>query len=287
MRAKEAPTDRRLELVWFGRLDERTKRVSELLRVAADLDARGVDFRMRIVGPGWRDLAPQTVNAQAAEMGLADRVQATGPLKGAELVRVIDSSDVLVCTSIIEGYPLTIPEAQSRGLPVAMYDLPWLAVLTTTRASSRSSRVTRRRSRRRSPPSPRPRSAMRRCLAVLWRRPIENADVIMPLFMLQLFEDRLPRMFSPEPSVGDAESLLDLVIHFAEDNARRQRALVAARADTTSKPLRRSAAGLQISWRGSLPSRTASWTLRRGCDRPLRASSTRCCGGDPRPPDDE
>lgn len=236
MRAKEAPTDRRLELVWFGRLDERTKRVSELLRVAADLDTRGVDFRMRIVGPGWRDLAPQTVNAQAAEMGLADRVQATGPLKGAELVRVIDSSDVLVCTSIIEGYPLTIPEAQSRGLPVAMYDLPWLAVLDDNEGIVSVEQGDA--------------AALAAEIAAIATTPERYASLSggslaaadrergrdYAALYAQLFEDRLPRMFSPEPSVGDAESLLDLMIHFAEDNARRQRALVAARADTTSKP---------------------------------------------------
>ncbi|MFB4350034.1 glycosyltransferase [Microbacterium sp. CR_7] len=126
---RRAPEGRPIELIWWGRLQERTKRVSELIDVAEHLDRMGVDFRLRIVGPDWRDMTAARLNSMAAERGLAGRVRAVGPLRGDALTAAIDSSDIFVNTSIIEGYPLTVPEAQARGLPVAMYDLPWLAVV--------------------------------------------------------------------------------------------------------------------------------------------------------------
>lgn len=127
---KAAPHGRRIELVWWGRLQERTKRVTELLDVAEHLERMGVDFRLRIIGPNWRDMSAGRLNAAARERGLGERVQAVGPLRGAELMAVADNSDVFVNTSVIEGYPLTIPEAQARGLPVLMYELPWLATVS-------------------------------------------------------------------------------------------------------------------------------------------------------------
>lgn len=119
----------RVELVWWGRLEERTKKISELLDVAAHLRALGVDFRLTIIGPEWEGLTPDAVNRQARRRRLADCVVAVGPLHGLELVRAIDAADAFVSTSIIEGYQLTIAEAQSRGLPVFMYDLHWLTLV--------------------------------------------------------------------------------------------------------------------------------------------------------------
>src|SRR5690606_25337842 len=106
-------SDRQLELVWWGRLDERTKRVGELVAVAVQLQLLGVDFRLRIIGPDWKDMTRARLNAIAREHGVSNRVKAIGPLYGDDLMAAIDSSDVFVNTSAVEGYPLTFPEAQS------------------------------------------------------------------------------------------------------------------------------------------------------------------------------
>lgn len=127
--AKRAPKGRRLELVWWGRLEEHTKKVSQLVEVAAALQRLGVDFRLRIIGPDWADMSADGLRTLAATRGVAERVELTGQRHGADLLEVIDSSDIFVNTSIIEGYPLTLPEAQSRGLPIVMYDLPWLSLI--------------------------------------------------------------------------------------------------------------------------------------------------------------
>jgi glycosyltransferase involved in cell wall biosynthesis len=126
---KPPPAGRPIELVWWG-LDQPTKRVNDLVEVAHHLDRLGVKFRLRIIGPDWEENTAEHLNALARTRSLADRVSAIGPLRGDDLTDAIDAADLFVNTSIIEGYPLTIPEAQSRGLPVAMYEMPWLALAT-------------------------------------------------------------------------------------------------------------------------------------------------------------
>lgn len=126
---RSAPRGRRLELVWWGRLEEHTKKVTELVEVAVALQRLGADFRLRIVGPDWADMSADRLRMLAATRGVAERVEFTGALHGTDLLAVIDSSDVFVNTSLIEGYPLTLPEAQARGLPIVMYDLPWLPLI--------------------------------------------------------------------------------------------------------------------------------------------------------------
>ncbi|WP_222119109.1 glycosyltransferase [Microbacterium sp. 1.5R] len=215
---RPAPRGRPIELIWWGRLQERTKRVSALIDVAEHLDRRGVDFRLRIVGPDWRDTTAARLNRMASERGLGDRVRAIGALRGDALTAAIDASDIFVNTSIIEGYPLTIPEAQARGLPVAMYDLPWLAVVQDNagvvsapqgdaqglaRAIAQASRADR---------YPELSAAS---LAAAERERGRDFGT----WYRELAADALPSELSPEPSVDDVRRLMDLMIAFAEQQA--------------------------------------------------------------------
>ena len=214
--AKPAPRGRRLELVWWGRLEEHTKKVTQLVEVAAALQRLGTDFRLRIVGPDWADMSADRLLALAATRGVAERVEPIGPRHGAELLEVIDSSDLFVNTSIIEGYPLTLPEAQSRGLPITMYDLPWLP-LTNGNAGVVST------------PQQNP-EALADAIAdiasdpqryeAMSRASIEAAGVATSHDFAELYErllrGDLPAQLSPEPSIDDGRKVLDLLVFFAE-----------------------------------------------------------------------
>ena len=125
---KAAPAER-IELVWWGRLEQHTKQVRALIEVGVQLRGLGVDFGLTIIGPDWDDLTARKLNAEARRRGVGAQVRAVGALYGAELVAAIDRADAFVSTSIIEGYQLTIAEAQARGLPVFMYALPWLPLV--------------------------------------------------------------------------------------------------------------------------------------------------------------
>jgi len=126
LRAPRQRPSHPFRLIWWGRLEERTKRVSELLNVAVSLQAQKTPFTMTVIGPDWDDMTVAKFNGLARRRGLSASVRAVGARQGDALLTEIDRADAFVSTSIIEGYQLTIAEAQSRGLPVFMYELPWL-----------------------------------------------------------------------------------------------------------------------------------------------------------------
>lgn len=250
---KHAPERRPIELIWWGRLEQRTKRVAELVLVAAELDRLGVDFRMRIVGPDWSGMSAEKLMALASEHGVADRVHAVGPLHGDELIAAIDSSDLFVNTSVIEGYPLTIPEAQSRGLPVAMYELPWLAVAEdnagiVTSGQGDAAGLAMRIAEIAATPT---------MYDSLSRASIEAGRRELTYDFASLYEQlvngELPASHSPSPTTDDIRRLVDLVVLFTEQNAKVRNA-----AAKRSAPSRR---GRPAAGRRATPARSRTWRL--------------------------
>lgn len=243
---KAAPKDRRLELVWWGRLEQHTKRVTELVEVAAALKRLGVDFRLRIIGPDWTDMSAVELSALASERGLEGVVNVTGPCHGHDLLDAIDSSDIFVSTSIIEGYPLTLPEAQSRGLPVLMYELPWLSLVQNNPgviavpqgdAAALASAIVEL-------------AADHDRYEMVSRASVAAAERATSYDFSQLYgqlvSGTLPAEFSPEPSVEDGRKVLDLLIFFAEKRpherngrSRRRRRSAGARATAGARIARR------------------------------------------------
>ncbi|WP_426936747.1 glycosyltransferase [Brevibacterium sp. LE-L] len=122
---RSAPTEK-LEIVWWGRLQQRTKQVLDLVDIGAELRQLGIDFGITIIGPDSSDLTAKQIQRRSRSLGISENVVLTGPLHGDDLVDRAKSSHVFVSTSIIEGYPLALVEAQAMGLPIAMYQLPWL-----------------------------------------------------------------------------------------------------------------------------------------------------------------
>ncbi len=235
--AKPAPLGRRLELVWWGRLEEHTKKVSQLVEVASALQRLGVDFRLRIVGPDWADMSADRLLALAASRGVAERVETNGPRHGADLLDLIDSSDVFVNTSIIEGYPLTLPEAQSRGLPVAMYDLPWLSliqgnagVITTPQQDPEALAVAIADL---AVDPARYESMSRASVAAA----AEATSHDFAQLYQQLLRGELPADHSPEPTLEDGRKVLELLVFFAERSTPPPRP-VPARSTTIAPALR-------------------------------------------------
>lgn len=129
LREDRALRQGRLEIAWWGRLQRATKQVDELIRIAGELERQGVDFRLTIIGPDSPDLSADDLRRLAKDEAVEHRIRLTGALHGRDLMNKISASHVFLATSIIEGYPLVLVEAQMAGLPVVMYDLPWLAVL--------------------------------------------------------------------------------------------------------------------------------------------------------------
>lgn len=219
---KSAPTGR-IELVWWGRLEQRTKQVFELIEVGVQLRKLSVDFRLTVVGPDWDDVTAKKFNAEARRRHVGDHVVAVGPRHGEQLVEAIDAADAFVSTSIIEGYQLTIAEAQARGLPVFMYELPWLTLIQNNDGIVSVAQANAR--------------GLAREIADLIGDPeryerlskasVEAARRAASFDFAQLYRgvitQTLPAEFSPEPTLDDARQLLGLMVFFAERARRRDR----------------------------------------------------------------
>ena len=217
--AKEAPEGRPVELVWWGRFEQRTKRVKDLIEVAAQLKRLDVDFRFKIIGPDSADITLEDLQTLAERRGVENQVELIGPLHGQDLLDVIDASDIFVSASIIEGYQLTLAEAQSRGLPVVMYDLPWLSLLQNNEGALRVLQGDV--------------AAMARRIKELSedislfestsRASAEAADQALAPDFVSLYEqvltDDLPAERSPEPTFEDAQQIMDLMLFYTESNS--------------------------------------------------------------------
>lgn len=113
----------RLDLLFVGGLDRAHyfKGVKILLSALAELQS--YDWRLTIVGDGELRAGYET---QAEELGIAKRVNFTGKLCDADLIRAYQAADLFVLPSINtnEAFGLVLTEALACGVPVIASDLP-------------------------------------------------------------------------------------------------------------------------------------------------------------------
>lgn len=112
----------RLDLIFVGGLDRAHyfKGVPVLLRALADLVPH--NWRLTIVGDGDRRLDYEKL---AANLNISQRLEFTGKLTDAELIRAYQNSDLLILPSINsnEAFGLVLIEALACGVPVIASDL--------------------------------------------------------------------------------------------------------------------------------------------------------------------
>lgn len=118
----DATVGREPVLLHVGRL-KRYKSTSHLLEAAAVLRAKGLGFRVVVVGTG--DDLPR-LRALAGRLGLTDRVEFTGFATEEAKVGWYRRAAVLVENSVKEGWGLIVMEANGCGTPVVVADSPGL-----------------------------------------------------------------------------------------------------------------------------------------------------------------
>lgn len=99
-------------IVTLGRLSEE-KGQDIIPEVAAELAARGVDFRWYLVGGGK---LRTIIEDKAAALGVADRVVLLGTKTNP--YPYLKDADLYVQTSVHEGFCITLGEAKVFGLPI-------------------------------------------------------------------------------------------------------------------------------------------------------------------------
>lgn len=228
-------SDGPIELAWWGRLQQSTKQVRDLLGVAAELRALDVDFHLTIIGPDSTELGATQLVEEARRLEVDGSLSVLGPLHGDELVAALSRADVHVSTSVIEGYPLTLVEAQALGIPVVMYELPWLAYLqgnegVLTAPQGDAFGLATQIASLANDPS---------LYEYYSKASVTTANQVRSIDFAELYAEllrgTLAGQYNPEPSVEDAQLLLDWMVFYADRNVRVQGRKAARRDDVLQR----------------------------------------------------
>lgn len=109
-------------ICFVGRLD-RGKNLSELFKAV-----HGLDVELIIIGDGY--LTDELMN-QARQLKLT--VKFIGKVPNYELPKYLNSADLFILPSLIEGHPKALLEAMACGLPVIGSNIPSIRELITHR----------------------------------------------------------------------------------------------------------------------------------------------------------
>lgn len=120
-------------ILWVGRIS-REKRPLQALEIFAIVAQREPEATLTMVGGGNAQME-ESMHKRAAELGVAERVRFCGFQE--DVRPYYAGADVFLSTGQYEGFPLTFLEAQSSGVPVVTYDMPYLSILRTGLGSVR------------------------------------------------------------------------------------------------------------------------------------------------------
>ena len=124
--APEPPSHRAHSILFLCRLEEKAKRPSHAVDIAEKVIEKYSDTKMYVVGSGEEHYV-RSLKDKAAKRGLADKIVFVGFTK--EVEKYYRECSVFLSCSAHEGAPMTLCEALSFGMPVVMYDLPYLEVV--------------------------------------------------------------------------------------------------------------------------------------------------------------
>jgi glycosyltransferase involved in cell wall biosynthesis len=107
-------------LLAIGRLTP-SKRFDHAISALAELRRTHPSARLDIIGTGKeRD----RLLGHAADLGVSGAVTLHGRVDDDERDRLLTEADVVIGTSVREGWGLTVTEAAMRGTPAVVYDIP-------------------------------------------------------------------------------------------------------------------------------------------------------------------
>lgn len=112
-----ARRDDRCHFIMLGPMD-RSKGVADALTAATTLAARQTPFRLTLAGPPGDVGDERSIPRKLESQGLHECVRYVGPVTGADKTALLNSGDVFLQPSHVEGMPMSILEAIAHGIPV-------------------------------------------------------------------------------------------------------------------------------------------------------------------------
>jgi len=118
-RQRSAPGEP-LRIVYAGRLEDRQKRVSDLIAIASALRARAVSFELTIAGDGP---ARGHLATAVREARLDDVVRLVGTVPMDQMAELYRAHQVFLLPSAFEGLPLALLESMGQGCVPLVSDI--------------------------------------------------------------------------------------------------------------------------------------------------------------------
>lgn len=112
-------------ILWAGRISPE-KRPMDALAIMRHVIQHVPDAKLVMLG-GGDDALVGSLRGRILADGLADHVELVGFHQDTR--EYFAKADVFLCTSMYEGFSLTMAEAQTHGVPVVTYDMPYLTIL--------------------------------------------------------------------------------------------------------------------------------------------------------------
>jgi glycosyltransferase involved in cell wall biosynthesis len=101
-----------IRLIYSGRLDQKQKRILDLVDIALELRQLKVPFRFTIVGDGG---TAQELRSLVESANLSQSILFLGTLPLQDVLNLYEKNDIILLTSDFEGTPMAILEAMARG----------------------------------------------------------------------------------------------------------------------------------------------------------------------------
>ena len=111
-------------ILWVGRF-EPGKHPEDAINAFKIIVEAHPNARLLMLGKSEDGCYEATLQQRAIRAGVAEAVEFCG--YSADVKDYYERSDVFLFTSEMEGYPIVLLEAAAAGIPVVMYDLPYLA----------------------------------------------------------------------------------------------------------------------------------------------------------------
>ena len=118
-------TNQQQRILWVGRISGE-KQPIESIKIFATVLERLPNAELYIVGTGEPGEVKKVID-YAKKLEILDHVTLVG--FHSDLEQFYARSDILLFTSKFEGFGMTLIEAQSFGLPIVMYELPYLEIV--------------------------------------------------------------------------------------------------------------------------------------------------------------
>lgn len=119
--------EERKDVYWIGRLEQLQKKVYDVVPIMQRILKRQGGARLHLVGMTDHPEVLSELKRRIDEAGIASAIVFEGYHQ--DLCDIYRRARVCLMTSRFEGFPMVLTEALSHGVPVVMYDLPYLELV--------------------------------------------------------------------------------------------------------------------------------------------------------------